>query len=143
MPPTYWVESLHKDTHLLNIILSTTIQNDTLHFRLFQTHPTYIHLHVFGSLCFPNLTTPHKLAQRTSPCIFLGYPTNHHGYQCLDLSSRKIIISRHVIFDETIFPFKSVKPNEAPSYDFLDVTSTPSPIFTTTSHFSTQTNPSA
>lgn len=31
-------------------------------------------------------------------CVFLGYPSNQRGYKCYDLSSQKIIISRHVIF---------------------------------------------
>lgn len=29
MPPTYWVEAIHMDTDLLNIIPTITIQNDT------------------------------------------------------------------------------------------------------------------
>lgn len=101
----------------------------TPHFRFFQTHPTYTHIRVFGSLCYPYLTTPHKLSPRSFPCVFLSYPSNHHGYRCLDLESRKIIISRHVTFDENTFPFKSVTPTEPPYYDFLDTLSTPSPSF--------------
>lgn len=57
--------------------------------------------------------------------VFLYYPTQHCGYRCLDLATRKIIISRHVPFDETSFPFLSVTPNQPPSYSFLD---DPSPI---------------
>jgi len=36
---------------------------------------------------------------------FLGYSAHHKGYRRLDLSSNRVIISRHVIFDETAFPF--------------------------------------
>ncbi|XP_010430737.2 PREDICTED: uncharacterized protein LOC104714976 [Camelina sativa] len=36
-----------------------------------------------------------------------GYPTNHSGYRCLDLQTKRIILSRHVIFDENSFPYQS------------------------------------
>ncbi|KAJ9552720.1 hypothetical protein OSB04_016765 [Centaurea solstitialis] len=110
IPPTYWVKALNMATHLLNILPSTSIQNETPHFRLFKKHPTYTHLRIFGCLCFPHITTSHKLEPHTIPCVFLGYPTHHGGYRCLDLSSRCIIISRHLVFDKTIFPFGSVTP---------------------------------
>lgn len=61
IPPTYWVEALYMATHLLNILPSTSIKNETPHFRLFQIHPTYTHFCIFGCLCFAHLTTSHKL----------------------------------------------------------------------------------
>jgi hypothetical protein len=68
-------------------------------------------LRVFGCLCYPNLyaTTAHKLAPRSTRCVFLGYPREHKGYRCFDLHTRRVIISRHVIFDESIFPYSSVQ----------------------------------
>jgi hypothetical protein len=42
---------------------------------------------------------PHKLSARSTPCVILGYPANHRGYRCLDLQTRQVITSRHVIFD--------------------------------------------
>ena len=43
----------------------------------------------------------------------------HQGYKCLDLSTGKIYISRHVIFDETLFPYSqniaSVSNKNSPS----------------------------
>ncbi|KAI3757628.1 hypothetical protein L6452_05170 [Arctium lappa] len=122
LPPTFWPEALHMASHLLNILPSASISNDTPHYRLFRRHPTYDHLHVFGCLCFPRLHPTHKLQPRSSPCIFLGYPSYHRGFRCYDLSTWKIIISRHVTFDETIFPYGSVTPTEPPSYDFLSDT---------------------
>ncbi|KAL4382842.1 hypothetical protein AHAS_Ahas04G0273900 [Arachis hypogaea] len=47
---------------------------------------------------------PHKFAFKTSKCLFLGYSPFHKGYKCLTQAG-KILISRHVIFDETEFPF--------------------------------------
>ncbi|GJY51006.1 ribonuclease H-like domain-containing protein [Tanacetum coccineum] len=38
------------------------------------------------------------------------------AFQC----DHGVIISRHVTFDETVFPYGSVTPNSAPSYTFLD-----------------------
>jgi hypothetical protein len=65
-------------------------------------------------------TSKHKLAPRSTACVFLGYPPSHKGYRCLDLSTRRIIISRHVIFGETAFPFVATSDASShASHDFL------------------------
>ncbi|GJR38108.1 ribonuclease H-like domain-containing protein [Tanacetum coccineum] len=120
LPPHFWVEALYMAAHLLNILPSTAINHDIPHTRLYNTKPIYTFLRVFGCLCYPHLDSSHKLAPRSTPCIFLRYPSNHRGYRCLDLATNKVIISRHVTFDETVFPYGSVTPNSAPSYTFLD-----------------------
>ena len=97
IPPTFWVEALHVATHLFNILPSTSINNEIPFVRLFNKSPSYNHLRVFGCLCYAHLPSPHKLAPRSTPCVFLGYPINHRGYRCLDLSTRKIIPSCHVV----------------------------------------------
>jgi hypothetical protein len=64
-------------------------------------------------------TAPHKLSPRSTPCIFLGYSDHHKGYRCLDLHSNKII-SRHVVFDETSFPFATHPASPSvEDFDFL------------------------
>jgi hypothetical protein len=87
---------------------------------LHDTTSYYDQLRVFGCLCYPNLsaTASHKLAPRSTACIFLGYPSSHKGYRCLDLVTKRIIISRHVVFDETLFPF-STDPSSISDLDFL------------------------
>ena len=107
MPPSYWVEALSTATVLLNILPTKTLEFSTPHLALFGKPPTYDHLRVFGCKCYPNMsaTAIHKLAPRSVLCVFLGYSAHHKGYRCLDLSSNRVIISRHVIFDETAFPF--------------------------------------
>jgi len=103
-------------THLFNILPSSTIQNEVPFTKLFHKPAIYNHLRVFGCLCYPNLlpVSSNKLDPRSTACVFLGYPSNHKGYRCLELATRKVIISRHVTFDESKFPFsKSI--SESPS----------------------------
>ena len=129
LSPSYWAEALHVATHVLNILPSSSISNQTPHFKLFNQTPTYDHLRMFRSLCFPNIhhVNTNKLSPRSTPCLFLGYPLNHRGYRCLDLKTNRIIISRHVVFDEHTFP-KAEKASQNPQvFDFLE--SDPSPVF--------------
>lgn len=67
----------------------------------------FSHLRIFGYLCYPLIpsTSRNKLQARSKPCLFLGFPTNHRRYKCLDLSTRKITISHLALFDEYTFPF--------------------------------------
>ena len=125
VPPHFWAAALGTATYLLNILPTKTLQFSTPHFALFGIQPSYEHLRVFGCKCYPNLsaTTPHKLAPRSSLCVFLGYSSHHKGYLCLDRNTNRVIISRHVVFDEYSFPFaedSSPTPHEA--FDFLEDT---------------------
>jgi hypothetical protein len=71
---------------------SNLVQGDlsTPHEALYKKPPSYTHQKVFGCLCYPNLTStaPHKLSPHLTACVFLGYPSNHRGYRCMDLASR-------------------------------------------------------
>ena len=133
MPPSYWVEGLHTATHLLNILPTKTLASSTPHLALSGAAPSYDHLRVFGCACYPNLssTATHKLTPRSVMSVFLGYSAHHKGYRCLDLQSNQVIISRHVVFDETSFPFsrQSVSPGSA-DFEFLvdDTNPVPAPI---------------
>lgn len=104
---------------MLNQRPSCSVDNQ-LPFQLHRSVLDYSHLRVFGYLCYPNLnaTIPHKLAPRSAPCIFLGYPSSRKGYQCLGISTQRVIVSCHVVFDESIFPFAATL-SPTSSLDFL------------------------
>jgi hypothetical protein len=112
LPASYWAEALHTATHLLNRLPSKAVSHPTPHFALYGTTPPYDHLRVFGCACYPNTsaTAPHKLSPRSTRCLFFGYSPDHKGYRCLDLASHRIIISRHVVFDEDVFPLAGPSP---------------------------------
>ncbi|GKV40300.1 hypothetical protein SLEP1_g47962 [Rubroshorea leprosula] len=133
LPSEFWVEALYVAIHLINILPCSRLHFSTPHEVLSGTVPSYNHLRPFGCACYPNLsaTAAHKLAPRSSLCILLGYPSHHKGYRCLDLKTQKIILSRHVTFNETEFPYSPSMPSHSPSFfrtpfHLLDNTS-PSP----------------
>nr|GEX27852.1 ribonuclease H-like domain-containing protein [Tanacetum cinerariifolium] len=83
---------------------------------LHLTIVSYVLLDAYATHLYPN----HKLEPRATPFLFLGHASNHRGYRCFDLTTNKIIISRHVTFDETIFLYGSSPSTMVPSYTFLD-----------------------
>jgi hypothetical protein len=122
LPGRYWAEGLRTTTYLLNRLPTTAIQVVCPHLALFGSAPSYEHLHVFGCTCYPNMTAtaPHKLSPRSIRCVFLGYSADHKGYRCLDLSTNCLIVSRHVVFDEDIFPLAA--SSSLTELDFLGET---------------------
>ena len=82
----------------------------------------------FGCLCYPTFPKPHrdKFQARTTPHIFIGYPFGTKGYKVLSLATRKIHISRDVVFKESIFPFTVLSdvsnfPSVLHSVPFIDI----------------------
>jgi hypothetical protein len=61
--------------------------------------------------------------------VSLGCPSEHKGYQCLDLASNRLITWHHVTFDEASFPFTEIFAPPSSTFDFLfDMDCVPLPI---------------
>ncbi|CAH9100364.1 unnamed protein product [Cuscuta epithymum] len=117
-----WPHAVQMATYLHNVLPSSTLSNLSPTHILYHKTPSYDHIQVFGCLCYPHhpTSTIHKLDARSTPCIFLGFPTHHKGYICLNPQTGQITLSRHVTFNETIFPYKSLaEPTPPPTYNFL------------------------
>jgi histone deacetylase 1/2 len=95
-------------TYLINRRPCCATGTTTPYALLFGVAPSYGELRVFGCRCFPNMiaTTSHKLATRSTACVFIGYPADHRGYHCYEITTGQVITSRHVLFDEVVFPFR-------------------------------------
>lgn len=72
---------------------------------LYDKDTEYHLLQPFGCACFPCLQpyNEHKLEFHSQKCIYLGPASNQKGYKCLT-STGKIYVSRHVVFDSSVFP---------------------------------------
>ncbi|KAG8497686.1 hypothetical protein CXB51_007144 [Gossypium anomalum] len=115
MPLTYWHDAFSTAVYLINRLPSHFLANLSPYEKLFQVSPDYSCLRTFGCMCFPNLRpyNTHKLHFRSTHCTFLGYSPYHKGYRCQDANGR-IYVSRHVTFNETDFPFKTIPTKSAP-----------------------------
>jgi transposase InsO family protein len=105
LPITYWTYAVSTAVHLINRLPTPKLSHISPWEKLFHKPPDLTHLKTFGCLCFPYLRpyNTHKLQPRSTPCLFLGYPSHTKGYICLDPISHRIYISRHVVFNESEF----------------------------------------
>ncbi|GKF06855.1 retrovirus-related pol polyprotein from transposon TNT 1-94, partial [Tanacetum coccineum] len=76
---------------------------------LFGKPPDFSHLKTIGCLCYAALIRPHKdkFENRGVKCVLIGYPSNKRGYQLYNLDTHEVFLSRDVIFEENVFPFKT------------------------------------
>lgn len=128
MPKSYWTYVFATATHLINRMPTPVLDMDTPFHKLFGTQPNYTKLRVFGCLCFPRLRpyTKHKLEDRSTPCVLLGYSTTQSAYLCLQPATGRIYVSRHVRFDETKYPFNELRmPTQTPIPELLSQPTSP------------------
>ena len=113
MPLKFWDEAFLTAVHLINILPSRVINNETPLEGLLHEKPNYQSLRVFGCACWPNLRPYNKwkLMFRSTKCVFLVYSSQHKGVKCLEVSTGRVYISRDVVFNETQFPFADLHPN--------------------------------
>lgn len=82
---------------------------------LFQSASNYSTFQIFCcACCLHNLDRfVHNLQPHSNLYIFLGYVINYLGYHYLGPTSNKITISRHVIFNESFFPYPMISASKS------------------------------
>uniref|UniRef100_A0A2N9H8F5 Integrase catalytic domain-containing protein n=1 Tax=Fagus sylvatica TaxID=28930 RepID=A0A2N9H8F5_FAGSY len=124
---THWSYAVSTTVHLINRLPIPKLSHQTPWEMLFHKPSDITHLKTFGCLCFPYLRpyNTHKLQPRSTPCIFLGYPTYSKCYICLDPKTHRVYISRHVLFNESEFLTHLSLPSQStptPVTSFFDST---------------------
>ncbi|CAI7742390.1 unnamed protein product [Closterium sp. NIES-53] len=74
-----------------------------------------------GSRAFVRDTSPNKLSARAIPCVFLGFPLDARGWQFYHPTSRNVLPSHDVTFDESVpfyrlFPYRTAPLPPAPLF---------------------------
>ncbi|CAI7774744.1 unnamed protein product, partial [Closterium sp. NIES-54] len=76
---------------------------------------------VWGSCAFVCDTSADKLSARAIPCVFLGFVRDTPGWQFYHPTSRRVLPSRNVTFNESVpfyrlFPYRSAPPPPPPIF---------------------------
>ncbi|CAI7729885.1 unnamed protein product, partial [Closterium sp. NIES-53] len=67
---------------------------------------------VWGSRAFVRDLSADKLSPRAVPCVFLGFPPDAPGWQFYHPTSRRVLSSQDVTFDESVPYYHAVEPVE-------------------------------
>ncbi|KAL0345869.1 UNVERIFIED_CONTAM: Retrovirus-related Pol polyprotein from transposon TNT 1-94 [Sesamum radiatum] len=107
LPRQFWADSIVNATHIVNKLPSPKLQWKTPFEILYKRPPSYDNLSPSGCLCFASNFNPHKskFDPRAYKCVFLGYAQCQKGYKVFDIDNKVTLISRDVVFHETIFPY--------------------------------------
>jgi hypothetical protein len=141
IPKWLWGEIAITASLLINIAPSSTLKSDNPH-RLWMHHSDpkgshhkfdYSFLRTIGCRAYIKIDKRDKLAMKASELIMIGYDHMSKAYRLLDPSSKKVIISRNAVFNETLFPY-SVTPSgtNSETFDFDSIDALFNPPFTKT-----------
>ena len=99
---TFWGEALSTAVYVQNRSPTTALNGITPYQVLNDRKPNVKHFRVFGCLAFAHVPKEErgKLDSKSRKCVLLGYGSVTKGYRLYDLSSKKILYSRDVIFNE-------------------------------------------
>ena len=103
LPKHFWAEALATANYVLNRSATISLENKTPYEALHGNKPSVGYFRIFGCLSFAHIPKDErtKLEGKSRKCIFIGYSSTTKGYKMYDLDSKKIFLSRDVIFDET------------------------------------------
>ncbi|MBW0563785.1 hypothetical protein O181_103500, partial [Austropuccinia psidii MF-1] len=114
LPTEYWAEEAATATMLCNMVKKG---NKTPYEVWHKLAPPINNLRPFGCKTWvriPDLARTGKFDAVLWEGIMLGYANQASAYRVLRIADKSVVISRHVKFDESIFPSLAVNPPRVP-----------------------------
>ncbi|KAM2036667.1 hypothetical protein ACFX16_039588 [Malus domestica] len=129
MPYYMWAEAVHTVVYLLNRCPTKSLDSITPFEAYSKRKPGIAHLKVFGSVCYVHTPSElrHKLEPKSIKGVFVGYAKCEKGYRVFDPISKRLILSRDVVFDENSawdWERSTERYMSLPTYEF-DTVNTP------------------
>ncbi|KAG8499415.1 hypothetical protein CXB51_005894 [Gossypium anomalum] len=105
LPSNFWAEAVNTSVYLLNRLPTHAVKDKTPFEGWYGLKPSVSHLKVFGCMCYALIPAERrtKLERRSAPGIFVGYSSTKKGYRVYDPSTKKILVSRDIRFNEEKF----------------------------------------
>jgi len=111
MPHHYWAKAVTTAVYIMNRTPTTIVHGMTPKEKYSGRKPNLSHLKVFG--CIAYVHVPDELRTKLDPkaekCVFIGYSLEQKGYKCYNPVTRKMKVSRDVVFDEMSSWYADVK----------------------------------
>ncbi|KAG6512700.1 hypothetical protein ZIOFF_030829 [Zingiber officinale] len=117
----FWEEAVSCAYYLINRSPTKSLKDCTPHETWYGRKSDIRHLKVFGSVAYSLIpqANRNKFDDKSEKCIFIGYSERSKAYKLYNPKTKKIVISRDVLFDEDAsFDDPKGKANEIyiPSY---------------------------
>jgi transposase InsO family protein len=102
LPKQYWAEVVSCAVYLLNRCPTRSLQAVTPEEAWSGHKPSVTHLRVFGCVAYTKILDARrtKLDDKSEKCIFVGYGDRRMGYKLYNPITKKVIMSRDIIFKE-------------------------------------------
>lgn len=103
IPKCFWPEAVNWSIHILNRSPTLAVKNMTPEEAWKGNKPAVDYFKVFGCIAFAHVPDEKrkKLDDKAEKCIFLGVSEHSKAYRLYNPITKRIIISRDVVFDES------------------------------------------
>lgn len=103
VPNYLWDEGIRHSTYLINRVGTKVLEASTPYETIKGRKPNIGHLKVFGCIGYAKADTPHlrKLDDISKTLVHLGTEPGSKAYRLFDPMTRRLVVSRVVVFDET------------------------------------------
>jgi len=122
LPNYFWAEAVATIVYIMNRTSTAIIHGMTLEEKFTSKKPDVSHLRMFGCIAYVHVPDEKrsKLDPKAEKYIFIGYSLEQKWYRCFNPSTRKLQVSRDVVFNEMVSwypPLKIAKDGEARNGD--------------------------
>ena len=102
MPNYLWGEAIRHATYLINRVATRVLNDQTPYEMLRSKKPNISHLKVFGCIGYAKIEGAQlkKLDDRSLMLVHLGTEPGSKAYRLYNPNTRRVIVSRDVVFDE-------------------------------------------
>lgn len=102
LPKFFWAQAVSTLIYLLNRSPTKVVNGKTPYEAWSGRNPNVSPLKVFGSIAYAHIPFEkrHKIDDKSIKCIFVGYSDETKGYRLYNPTTKCLIISRDVIFNE-------------------------------------------
>ena len=103
VPRIFWAEAVNWTLYILNRCPTLAVKNVTPQEAWGGVKPSVEHLRVWGCLAHAHVPNEkrRKLDDKSITCVLLGFSEESKGYRLYNTSTKKIVVSRDVVFEET------------------------------------------